>query len=396
LLPGTAGSLVLVTSRRRLAALEDATVISLDTLPPAEAATLLARLAARPGIQATDLAVGEITRLCGYLPLAIGMLAGQLRHHPARTADQLAGDLDAARDRLTLMRAENLSAASAFDLSYADLTETQQRLFRRLGLVPGPSIDAYAAAALDGTSLDAARRRLDDLYDQHLITEPAPGRYVLHDLLREHARALAADGDPAESDAATGRLLDYYLHTALAAGQLIPTYTAVQGRPPPGPPPADAPNLPTLSRAAAWLETERANLHAAADYAAAQGMHLHAVQIPGAVGDFLRAHGDWAQASGLQRTALAAARRARGRPGGARAGGGASSQTAGYIGLAARRLPIRRRQPDPGGRAVRRVGRPARPGLRPRPSEGRAAAHRRLPGRPRQPPRGAGASPQLR
>ena len=34
LLPGTAGSLVLVTSRRRLTALEDATVISLDTLPP--------------------------------------------------------------------------------------------------------------------------------------------------------------------------------------------------------------------------------------------------------------------------------------------------------------------------------------------------------------------------
>ena len=51
LLPGTAGSLVLVTSRRRLTALEDAAVISLDTLPPGEAAALLARLAARPGLQ---------------------------------------------------------------------------------------------------------------------------------------------------------------------------------------------------------------------------------------------------------------------------------------------------------------------------------------------------------
>ena len=52
LLPGTAGSLVLVTSRRRLAALQDATVISLDTLPPDEAAELLARLAGRPGMSA--------------------------------------------------------------------------------------------------------------------------------------------------------------------------------------------------------------------------------------------------------------------------------------------------------------------------------------------------------
>ena len=154
LLPGTAGSLVLVTSRRRLTALQDAAVISLDTLPPGEAAALLARLAARPGLRAGDAAVGEITRLCGYLPLAIGMLASQLRHHPAWTAAALAAELAAARDRLALMHAENLSVAAAFDLSYADLTAGQQRLFRRLGLVPGPSIDAYAAAALDGTSLD--------------------------------------------------------------------------------------------------------------------------------------------------------------------------------------------------------------------------------------------------
>src|SRR5215467_10711776 len=207
LLPGAAGSLVLVTSRRRLTALEDAAVISLDTLPPGEAAALLARLAARPDLRAGDAAVAEITRLCGYLPLAIGMLASQLRHHPAWTASQLATDLAEARDRLELMQAENLSVGAAFDLSYADLTGGQQRLFRRLGLIPGPGFDAYAAAALDGTSLGTARRDLGELYDQHLLTEHAPGRYRLHDLLREHARALAAADDDDESDAAVGRLL---------------------------------------------------------------------------------------------------------------------------------------------------------------------------------------------
>ena len=73
------------------------------------------------------------------------------------------------------MATENLSVAAAFNLSYADLTEDQQRLFRRLGLHPGADIDAYAAAALDGTDLAAARRGLEALYDQYLLTEPTAG-----------------------------------------------------------------------------------------------------------------------------------------------------------------------------------------------------------------------------
>jgi hypothetical protein len=73
------------------------------------------------------------------------------------------------------MMAENLSVAAAFGLSYNDLTEDQQRLFRRLGLHQGPDIDAHAAAALDDTTARQARRGLEGLYDQHLITQPATG-----------------------------------------------------------------------------------------------------------------------------------------------------------------------------------------------------------------------------
>src|SRR5215831_15746170 len=315
LLPGTAGSLVLVTSRRRLAALDDAAVISLDTLPPGEAAALLARLAARPGLVAEDAAVGEITRLCGYLPLAIGMLASQLRHHPVWTAAELAGELAVAKDRLALLRAENLSAAAAFDLSYADLTPGPQRLFRRLGLIPGPSFDAYAAAALDDTTLDAARRHLEELYDQHLAAEPAPGRYQLHDLVREHAHALAAADGPGESDAAIGRLLDYYLHTALAASQHI----TIQMTPIPPLPaarqPGSVPQLSTPGQAAAWLETEHANLHAAVGYAAGCGRFQHAITIPAVMADFLDTRGHWDQAAALHQLALTAARQAGDRAG---------------------------------------------------------------------------------
>ena len=319
LLPGTAGSLVLVTSRRRLAALEDAAVISLDTLGPGEAASLLARLAGRPGLQAGDAGVGEITRLCGYLPLAIGMLARQLHHHPAWTTDGLAAQLAAARDRLALMRAEDLSVAAAFDLSYQDLPADQQRLFRRLGLHPGPDIDAYAAAALDGTPLDAARRHLEGLYDQHLLTEPAPGRYRLHDLLREHAQALAAAADPTDSSPAAGRLLDYYLHTALAAGRHFTTRNLDAGSLLPAHPPECAPLLSTPVQAASWLEAERANLHAAVDYAAATARPMHASLIPAAMAGFLEVRGYWDQALALHQTALTAARQAGDRPGQARA-----------------------------------------------------------------------------
>jgi tetratricopeptide (TPR) repeat protein/transcriptional regulator with XRE-family HTH domain len=315
LLPGTGGSLVLVTSRRRLTALQDAAVISLGTLSPGEAAALLTRLAARPDIRAEDPVAGEITLLCGYLPLAIGMLASQLRHHPAWTAAGLAAQLSAARDRLTVMRAENLSVAAAFDLSYQDLTEGGQRLFRRLGLVPGPSADPYAAAALDGITLDTARRHLDELYDQHLITEPAPGRYLLHDLLREHARALADGDDAAESSAAVGRLLDYYLHTALAAGRHFASRTSTYRRPSAGNPPDQSPDVSVPGPAAAWLETELPNLHAAVGYAAASRRHPHAIQIPAAVSGFLAARGHRDQSAALHQTALTAARQSRDRLG---------------------------------------------------------------------------------
>jgi len=310
LLPGTPGSLVLVTSRRRLAALEDAAQISLDTLSPEEAATLLARLAARPGMHATDTSVGEITRLCGYLPLAIGMLASQLRNHPARTAADLAVDLAAASDRLAVMHAENLSVSAAFGLSYSDLTLDQQRLFRRLGLIPGPGFDAYAAAALDGTTVHIARQHLDELYDQHLIGEPAAGRYQLHDLLREHARALVSADDPAESHEATGRLLDYYLHTAMAAGRHFTPWASAYRRPAHGGRPEQAPDVSALGQAAAWLDAERANLHAAAEHAADRVCFPHAFSLPAAISGFLAARGHWDQSAALHQGALAAARRA--------------------------------------------------------------------------------------
>jgi tetratricopeptide (TPR) repeat protein len=336
LLPGASGSLVLVTSRRHLTAL-DAAAITLGTLGPGQAARLLVRLADRPGLSADDAAVGDIARLCGYLPLAVGMLARQLHHHPAWTPAGLAEDLAAARDRLELMVTENLSVAAAFDLSYADLAPGQQQLFRRLGLHPGTDIDAYAAAALDGTSLAATRRGLGALYDQYLLTEPAAGRYRLHDLIREHAHGLADREDTgSDRDQATGQLLDYYCRAAAAADRHLTRYTRPALRPASMAAPAAAPHqpmqvgvspagaspgggargasspavpdLPDYRRALTWARAERTNLLCCLDHATWGGQHARVVTLTAAIAALLRHDGPWTESITRHATAAQAAR----------------------------------------------------------------------------------------
>jgi len=237
-------------------------------------------------------------------------VARQLHHHPAWSVAGRAAELAAAVDRLELLATENLSVAAAFDLSYADLTGEQQRLFRRLGLHPGADIDGYAAAALDGTEPAAARRNLEALYDQYLLTEPAPGRYRMHDLIREHARTLAGRADPEpDRDQATGRLLDYYQHTAARAGALL----ARQARPAPAPAPADG-TIPAAvpapagrEQALAWARDERASLLVCLDHATATGQHARVIALTAALAGLLRHDGPWTEAITWHTAAIQAA-----------------------------------------------------------------------------------------
>jgi tetratricopeptide (TPR) repeat protein/transcriptional regulator with XRE-family HTH domain len=308
LLPGTGGSLVLVTSRRHLSGLDDATAISLDTLPAGEAAALLVRLSGRSGLAAGDPGVREITRLCGYLPLAIGMVARQLRHHPAWTAAGRAAELAAAVDRVELLATENLSVAAAFDLSYRDLEPHLQRLFRRLGLHPGPEADAYAAAALDGTPLAAARRGLEGLYEQNLLTEPVPGRYRMHDLIREHARALADRLDTDQDrQRATAGLLDYYQHAATRADAFIARQTRPGQATAHGAIPTAVPDLAGSEQALAWARAERASLLACLDHATSTGHYARVIALTDGLAGLLGRDGPWAEAITRHQAAIEAA-----------------------------------------------------------------------------------------
>ena len=308
LLPYSSGSAVIVTSRQMLTALPGTVRIPVGELAPDEAAGLFAATAARPDVHPEDDAVAAIVDLCGYLPLAISLTAGQLRYHDSWTAASLADDLAGAGDRLSLMAAEYESVGAAFALTYQNLAPDLQRLFRRLGLHVGADFDIYAAAALDDAAPERTRGRLDRLFGHHLVDEPQHGRYRCHELIREQSRLLAAAEPAAERAAIRRRLLDYYLHTARAADVYFARRPAAPALPAGTKVPAHAPAFRTRPDALAWMSAERLNLHAAAG-AAASPEHLgYAGVIASALHGFLRTEGYFDQARDLFGTVIGAAR----------------------------------------------------------------------------------------
>jgi DNA-binding SARP family transcriptional activator/tetratricopeptide (TPR) repeat protein len=304
LLPGSAGCLVLVTSRRQLKGLDGSHVLSLDVLPSADAITLLRVVAGPKHVAADDRVLAEIARLCGYLPLALRIAAALLRHRPAWTPEHLAVVLRDRRQRISALSDGEHDLGAVFDMSYGSLTATLQYLFRSLGLVPGQDVDAYATAALVDTDPALATRLLEDLTDHNLVIQQVPGRYRLHDLMRLHARGLA-DGDPLpERDRALDRLLDYYERTASRADALI----ARRPKPvPAGPVPGHAPALTDPEAARAWLRTERANLIAALHHAAGHADHQRLVALAAGLDTLLCTDGPWTQAIALHTAAVTAA-----------------------------------------------------------------------------------------
>jgi tetratricopeptide (TPR) repeat protein/transcriptional regulator with XRE-family HTH domain len=308
LLPGTGGCIVLITSRGKLTALKDTRRIDLGVLTTDESTDLLAKLGDRPGVDRADSAIEEIARLCGNLPLALGMLGSQLHSNPAWTPAGLASELIQAGDLPEEIHDGQETVGAVLDLSYRDLTEDQQRMFRRLGLHPGADVDDWTAAALGDISPAEARRHLRALCEQNIITEPSYRRYRFHDLIRALARNRAIAEDPAEvRDAAVVRLLDYYLHTAAAASRHLARRTATREPGATRPQPPHVRDMPDRQDAISWMAAERLNLAAATDYAAANGYLSHAVGLPASMHGFLRSEGYWDQALKLHRIAQAAA-----------------------------------------------------------------------------------------
>jgi DNA-binding SARP family transcriptional activator/tetratricopeptide (TPR) repeat protein len=305
LLPGSVGCLVLVTSRRRLRALDEAHLLSLDVLPPDDAAELFRAVAGPERAPAGDPALAEIVKLCDQLPLAVRIAAALLRHRSAWTLDHLAGLLRSHSTRISALSDRERNLSAIFDLSYRSLTEAEQSTFRCLGLVPGPDFDAYATAALTGNDPAVAARLLEDLVDHNLVLQRVPGRYRLHDLIRLHAHILADHDPAADRDAALDPLMDYYQHTANRADTLI---SPIPRLAPTGPGPAHAPALPDADAARTWLRTERPNLLAALWYATGHAQRERGIMLTAGLATLLRDDGPWPEALTLHTDAIAAAR----------------------------------------------------------------------------------------
>ncbi|MEU8135097.1 tetratricopeptide repeat protein [Streptodolium elevatio] len=281
LLPGAGPSVALVTSRNRLLGLDEVPPVSLDVLSPEESAELLARASGDPtgpeGRLARDPeSAAEVLRLCGHLPLALRLAAARLRHRPGWTVGILA-------ERLSQGTGE---VDAALAMSVRQLDRAQARLFRMLGILPGPSFDEYVVAAVADVPVRTARIILEDLLDAHLVQQPTVGRYRLHDLVRGHARQTGAEQDaPADRERALGRMLDFYVHATAAADAALAALSP--SRPPSaGRPPAELPPFADKNQALAWLVAEYENLIGVFETAAAIGADTHVCELP----RFMRAY----------------------------------------------------------------------------------------------------------
>ncbi|WP_232050424.1 BTAD domain-containing putative transcriptional regulator [Actinoplanes sp. OR16] len=289
LLPSSPGSLTLVTTRRRLAGVDGVRVESLPLLDADEAVELLERIAG-DRVAAEPEAAAEVVRRCGGLPLAVRLAGARLVHRPRwRVADLLNRMGGTALPELT---AEDRTVTGAFSLTYQQLPELPRRVFRLLGVYPGARFDALAVAALAGISADEAAEVLDDLVDVHLVDEPEPGVFRLHDLLRQYAGALAGELPALERIEALVQALDLQLHALVATTSpgFMESLLDDLGDRKPGRPDL----LAALSDPIARLEQQRPDLAAFVEAAAGVGRLDYAWQIPRAAwaGLFSRAYMD--------------------------------------------------------------------------------------------------------
>jgi DNA-binding SARP family transcriptional activator len=313
LLPGAPGCMVVITSRDALAGLiarDGAERLDLDLLPLADAVGLLRSLIGSRA-DADPQAAAALAAQCARLPLALRIAAELAAARPAVPLAELVRELAGQQRRLDLLDAAGdgrTAVRAAFSWSYQNLSQPTARLFRLLGLHPGPEVTACAAASLARTSPAQARRLLDLLARAHLLTEQVPGRFGCHDLLRAYAIEHAATGAGPARRAAQGRLLDYYLHTAAAADRLLhPLRRPVTlAAPRPGVTPE---HLASHDQALAWLDAEHRGLLAAIALAAGNGFDIHAWQLAFCLETFFHRRSHWQDWASTQHTALAAASR---------------------------------------------------------------------------------------
>lgn len=316
LLPGAPGCLVLVTSRSRLPGLlarGGAALVSAGPLTTAEGVTLLRKILGHHRVNAEPDAATAIVTRCACLPLALRVAAERAAHRPQLALAELAAELAAEQRRLDVLTEGadgDATVRSVLSWSYHALPASAARMFRLLGLHPGPDIGVPAAAVLAATPVADAAGLLQTLAEVHLVEETEANRYRFHDLLRAYAsERAAADESAANRIAALRRVLTWYLYTADTADRaLMPTRRHVPlGRPPAGCEPLAFTGYP---EALAWCDSEHPNLVAVVLAAAAGGEDDIAWKLPVALATYFELRKPWADWIACGQAGAAAARRA--------------------------------------------------------------------------------------
>jgi DNA-binding SARP family transcriptional activator/tetratricopeptide (TPR) repeat protein len=316
LLPGSAGCLVVVTSRNQLAGLvvaEGAHLLGLDVLTVAEARSLLASRLGPDRVAGNLEPVAAIIAACARLPLALAIVAARASTSREQPLTGLAAELSTGnwQDRLDALATPDRAAdiREVLSWSYYRLRPDTRRLFRMLGLHPGPHVRIGAAASLAGLPAARTRPLLAELISANLAAQHDQGRYIVHDLLRGYAAELTEQEDTEpERRRALSRLFDHYLHTSSnAALRLAPGRDPIELAPPE--PHSVIDELTDEKSANAWLSTERPVLLALIRLAGSSGLDAYAWRLAWTLDDFFDRRGRWSDQAASQEAALAAARR---------------------------------------------------------------------------------------
>ncbi|MFF0015914.1 BTAD domain-containing putative transcriptional regulator [Streptomyces sp. NPDC005374] len=298
LLPSGAGSRVLVAGRRRLAGLDADVRVTLEPLASGDAVSLLTHLIGTERADREPEAARQLAVLCDGLPLALRIAGSRLQNRQSWTVEYLVGRMAGdERRRLGELSVGDRSVEAAFSLSYDQLTDEQQRLFRALGLTPTVEFDVLTPAAMLGRPARETELLLEGLVDTSLVQEPRPGRYRLHDLVRVHARRVA-EARPEEAVAARRAALRLFLDAARTASD----WGAVAF--PTGPRPVEG-TFGDWREAETWLDTAGGELPDVVAYAVASGEIDHACWIAHALCDYFVRQGRYHESQTALETAFA-------------------------------------------------------------------------------------------
>ncbi|MEU7828602.1 MULTISPECIES: tetratricopeptide repeat protein [unclassified Nonomuraea] len=314
LLPASNGCFALITSRSSLSGLvtrEGAARVTLEVLSSPDAVALLGQVIGVARVAAEPQAAVRVAELCGYLPLALRVVAERALDRPELGLTELVAELEEEQHRLDSLASsedELSDVRAAFSWSYRALSVEMQRAFRLLGLHPGRELCTQAAMALlNSTDQRATKRLLDTLSATHLLEKVAASRYRLHDLLRAYAKERLREETSAKDQLlAVRRVLSWYL-LAVDAGRrailfyshevpLVPQEQLVN------------PLFADAEAAMEWLEVERLNILGAVNQAMDTGQYDIAWKLPVVADGFFELHSYWKEWENIHRTGAEAAR----------------------------------------------------------------------------------------